>query len=408
MTDKPVVSVIIPTLRAGEDLLECLESIASDADAPSNEVVVVFNSPKPYDLDLTKHHSGARAVETDKNLGFAGGCNLGALNAIGGKLVFLNDDMRVKPGWLASLTEPIGQDNGVVATGGRILMSDEKTIDFDGSSINLLGWGFQKGHGESARSIDDEFRESVRLPFACGGNFAIDPDVFESAGKFDETYFAYYEDVDLGWRLRLMGHEIEYVPDAVTFHNSGETGKLLAPQTKWFLQERNALMTIIKSLSDDILRKVLPIAFSLVSVRAQILSSLDETDIFPDEFWRDLILGESMKEKSEGHGGLLKGIVDGVKLSIKSGMKHARKSGLPEGYLPIESRGAAGLFAVEWCLNNWDELMSKRAKVQGMRKVDDGMLLSIFDDLTRPVLGHPREIDAMKPLEEIVDGMLGG
>ena len=407
MSDKREVSVIIPTFRAGDDLLSCIQSIRDDTDSPPNEVVVVFNSTTRDPIDLTEHHPKARSVDAGTNLGFAEACNLGAKNSVGKIFVFLNDDMTVLPGWLTELTGPV-KDGHVSCTGGRILSVDGSKVDFEGGTINLIGWGFQTGLGEQAPDPDDEFAATSKIPFACGGNMAIDGDVFDKAGGFDGDYFAYYEDVDLGWRLRLFGEEILYRDKAVVHHNTGATGKLLPPAVKWFLQERNALQTIFKNYSDKFFPKVLPIAMALVWVRAEILSNLDETDILPDKYWRETILGDDKLLDGSESPGMMKGLLDTVKGSIKAGLKSTRKAGMPEGYLPLENKGAAGLLALEWCLDNWDKLLGKREKIQSMRKRNDVEILPLFDDPLRPVLGHPREIAAMKPLESVLNELMRG
>lgn len=398
------VSVIIPTLRAAEDLVSCLQSIEADMDAPPHEVLVVFNSPMPDDLELEKYHATARAVQAQTNLGFAAACNLGARNAVGDILVFINDDMYIRPGWMKNLLSAM-EEHDTHASGGRVLFEEGKKIDFAGGSVNLLGWGFQIDHDEPVS--EDEFITHQRLPFACGGNFAINADVFDEVGGFDGDYFAFYEDVDLGWRLRLMGREISYAPDAVTIHNPGRTGSLIEPAVKWFLQERNTLRTIMKNYSDEVLWQILPIAFALVGVRAEILSGLDITDIAHDPTWREWIFGSDLPVFEEQQT-VWRGIMDHVKESVKSGMKASRKASLPHGYLPLDSRGVAGLMALEWCLRNWDGIMKKRAKVQQTRTRSDREILPIFDDPLRPVLGHPREIEAMKPLEEILNRIMRG
>jgi GT2 family glycosyltransferase len=403
MSDPIEVSVIIPTLRADRDLTRALDSLASDKGAPSHEVLVVFNTPQPSDIKIEAHHTRARAIQSLTNLGFAAACNLGAREAAGKTLAFMNDDMTIQAGWLATLLSTM-EEQSCRAAGGRILSEDGKRFDFDGGSVNLLGWGFQSGHGDLFDK--EEFIAHQWLPFACGGNFAIDSCLFEKSGGFDNEYFAFYEDVDLGWRLRLMGDEIAFSPCAVTLHAPGSTGSLLPAPLKWFLQERNSLMTIIKNYSDQVLWRVLPIAFGLVAVRAQVLSGLDLEDVVHDRTWRDWVLGVKSSgiqmETSEPWLGLL----DSMKESLKTGMKSARKASVPSGYIPMEVRGLAGLSALEWCLDNWSELMSKRAKIQSMRTKGDKEILPLFDDPMRPVLGHPREIEAMQPLEAVLTELL--
>ncbi|MCX6646850.1 MAG: glycosyltransferase, partial [bacterium] len=90
MTEQCEVSVIIPTFRAGDDLLQCLRSIRDDAGAPPYEVVVVLNSSKPIDINLTENNPAARRIDAGTNLGFAGACNLGAKASVGKILAFVN------------------------------------------------------------------------------------------------------------------------------------------------------------------------------------------------------------------------------------------------------------------------------------------------------------------------------
>ncbi|MCX6646064.1 MAG: glycosyltransferase family 2 protein, partial [bacterium] len=336
-----------------------------------------------------------------------GACNLGAKASVGKILAFVNDDMIIQPGWMSELVRQI-QEKEAMCAGGRILNADGSKIDFAGGSVNLIGWGFQAGHGDHVPSEEDEFATLKKIPFACGGNFAIEAEVFEKSGGFDHDYFAYYEDVDLGWRLHLMGEVIMYCEKAVVHHNTGSTGKFLPPATKWFLQERNALQNVFKNYSDEYFAKILPVAIALVGVRAEILSGLDSTDILADKYWRHTILGDDIKVEALGGTGIMHGLLDSVRDSIKTGMKSSRKGTLPDGYLPLENRGAAGLLALEWCLNNWDDLLEKRNKVQSMRIRKDREILPLFDDPLRPVLGHPREVEAMKPLEPVLNELLRG
>ena len=407
MSEQCEVSVVIPTFRAGDDLLKCLQSIRDDSDSPSYEIVVVLNSSKPPDISLRESNPNARSIDAGANLGFAAACNLGARASVGKILAFLNDDMTIQPGWMPELIESIhGKETG--CTGGRILSADGSRIDFAGGSVNLIGWGFQAGHGDPVPDKEDDFSSRTKIPFACGGNFAIDAELFEKSGGFDADYFAYYEDVDLGWRLHLMGEDVMYRPKAVVHHEAGSTGKFMPPATKWFLQERNALQNVIKNYSDEYFAKILPLAISLVGVRAEILSGLEAVDILSDKYWRQTILGDDMKVDALSDKGIMKGLIDTVKVSIKAGMKSSRKGTLPDGYLPLENRGAAGLLALEWLLGNWGEILEKRNRVQRSRVRNDGEILPLFDDPLRPVLGHPREVEAMKPLESVLDELLRG
>lgn len=403
MSNSPEVSIIIPTLRAGKDLVHALGSIAADKKAPSHEVLVVFNTTTSVDMDVEIFHPHARAVQSMTNLGFAEACNLGAREASGRILAFMNDDMEVRSGWLANLLSCMNE-HGSDAAGGRILTHDGKRIDFAGSSMNLLGWGFQAEHGEHVD--EDEFIAHQELPFACGGNMAIKTEVFLSAGGFDPAYFAFFEDVDLGWRLRILGHDITYAHDAVTLHAGGATGSLLPPALKWFLQERNALQSIVKNYEESTLWRILPFAFAMAAVRAQVLSDLRMDDLSHDRTWKEWISKQVFAGEPEVPEYTGIHLLESFKDSIKAGLKASRKHALSSGFLPLENRGAASLLAVEWVLVHWDELVESRKKIQTRRKRSDKEIIPLFNEPLRPVLGHPRETAAMAPLEDLLSEIL--
>ena len=96
------------------------------------------------------------------------------------------------------------------------------------------------------------------LPFACGGNLLIRRASFLAAGGFDETYFAYLEDVDLGWRLWSGGERIVFAPEAVVHHRSSATSDLLGLYNRGFLFERNAFLTAYKNYEPGLWERILP------------------------------------------------------------------------------------------------------------------------------------------------------
>ena len=92
----------------------------------------------------------------------------------------------------------------------------------------------------------------TELPFACGGNMIVARDLYLEVGGFDRDYFAYLEDVDLGWRLWAAGHRIVFAPDAVVRHRSMATSALLGDANRGFLFERNAYLTVYKNVDDEL------------------------------------------------------------------------------------------------------------------------------------------------------------
>ncbi|MEZ5419471.1 MAG: glycosyltransferase family 2 protein [Vicinamibacterales bacterium] len=259
------VSVVVVTIDGGVHLPACLESLSSQA-WPSDrlEVIVVDNgSPDGVAAHVERWLPRATIVRTGRNLGFSAGNNAGARAATGEHLLFLNDDTRVAPTSIAGLVE-VAERRRAAAVGALMLDWAGERIDFAGGLVNFEGRGFALGHGE--RLAGTTLAE-VPTFFACGGAMLVRRDVFESAGRWDEPTFAYYEDVEFGWRLRLLGHDVWMAPEAVVFHrHHGTSGAGSPARLRAF--ERNGLRMIYALLDDDHLRRALPAALLLAADRA--------------------------------------------------------------------------------------------------------------------------------------------
>jgi GT2 family glycosyltransferase len=271
----PRVSVVVVTYNGREHLDAVFGSLrAQDWPADALELLCVDNGS----ADGSREHLAAaypevRVEALGRNTGFAGGCNAGARAATGELLCFINDDMRAEPGWVRAMVGPLLADPDLGATGGKVLSWDGATVDFAGAVMNFEGRGGQVGFGEPNQPGRHD--RGGPMLFANGGSLAIRRDRFLDVGGFDEDFFAYYEDVDLGWRLWLYGHGVRFVPEAVTYHrHHGTSAKL--PQGKLrVLYERNALLAAVKNYEAANLGRVLAPAYMLAARRAVADSRVD-------------------------------------------------------------------------------------------------------------------------------------
>jgi GT2 family glycosyltransferase len=199
-----------------------------------------------------------RCIESAVNLGFCGGNNRLVAEAAGDAVAFLNNDTRPDPGWLAALVAALtAAPPDVAAVSGKIVDWEGDRLDFGRGVMTFDGHAFQL-----------DFRRplaAARVPahgdellFACGGNMLIRRRSFLDAGGFDESYFAYLEDVDLGWRLWSGGERITFVPEAVVHHRSSATSDLLGLFNRGFLFERNAFLTAYKNYEPGLWERVMP------------------------------------------------------------------------------------------------------------------------------------------------------
>ncbi len=271
----PTVSIVVVTYNGREHLDPVFTSLeAQDWPRGALELLCVDNGSTDGSCEhLAQRFPGVRVEALGRNTGFAGGCNAGARAARGELLCFINDDMRAEPGWTRTLVTPLLADPNLGATGGKVLSWDGATVDFAGALMNFEGRGGQIGFGEP----NDPARHNRGGPmlFANGGSLAIRRDCFLDVGGFDEDFFAYYEDVDLGWRLWLYGLGVRYVPEAVTYHRHHGTSSKLPQGKLRVLYERNALLAAIKNYEAANLARVLAPAYMLAVRRAVADSGVD-------------------------------------------------------------------------------------------------------------------------------------
>jgi GT2 family glycosyltransferase len=240
----PVVSVVIVNLNR-RDLLEmCLGSLWRQS-FTGFEVVVVDNGSTDDSLNYLRaaHEPRLQIVELPENKGFAGGCNAGIVRARGRYIATLNNDAEADPRWLDELVRVMESDSRIGMCASKILFhADRRRIDKAGHLIYWDGLNHGRGSGEPDRGQFDVQEEAL---FPDGAAALYRRGMLDQSGVFDESFFAYGDDADLGLRGRLAGWACVYVPTAVVYHiHSATAGKFSA--LKAFLVERNRLFVALK------------------------------------------------------------------------------------------------------------------------------------------------------------------
>ncbi len=338
----PRVAIVIPNLDGREVLEDCLASVAAlDYERERIEVLLVDNGSTDGSLELVRERfPSVRVVRHERNLGFAAACNAGARAARDAQVVaFLNNDMRFERDFLRELVAPLVRRE-CAATTAKILGWDGRTIDTSGTGTTFLGIAVQPGYGAAPRPEHDVPRRTL---FACGGAMAIDAAVLRDVGGFDEEYFAYYEDLDLGWRMWVQGHEIRYVPTALCRHRHSHTSNRFPPEVVRLVMIRNSLYTCVKNYDDANLARVLPAMLALAIRRAHLKSGLDEAPF-----------------------------------RIETARVDAPRTTVATDTVPIGKTGAADLIAIDDLLADWDHWMRRRREVQSRRKRGDDEIQRLF------------------------------
>jgi GT2 family glycosyltransferase len=277
----PKVSVVILTALGTTHVGECLLSLRQQTYPPDRvEVIVVDNgSADDPTAEIQLAYPGARTIRNATNIGFAAGNNVGASAATGDYLVFLNDDTRAQPQWLLELVGT-ARRRRAAAVASCILDWSGTRVDFVDGAVNFQGKGFQLNYDVLADSLS---LEEKPLLFACGCAMLVDRGVFMDAGQWDEGTFAYYEDVELGWRLNLLGYSVWFASRAVVQHKHHGTSGLWPEPPRIRLYERNSLRMLYELLEPDSLARALPATLLLAADRALLSTTLSRaTDVQPE------------------------------------------------------------------------------------------------------------------------------
>jgi GT2 family glycosyltransferase len=234
----PTVTVIVPTLAADETLAECLASL--DRQTFSDfEVIVVDNSGR----GAVQPQERVRVIANKTNIGFGAAVNQAFRESRSAFLAVLNDDATADPRWLEALLDAVEARPDVGMCASQVRLAGDGRIDSTGMLLCLDGSSKQRGHLESPKSVSR--RQEALLPSGSAAFYRRE--MLEEIGLFDEAFFLYCEDTDLGLRARWAAWECLYVPDAVVEHRySHSAGQ--ASALKAYYVERNRLFLAVKNL----------------------------------------------------------------------------------------------------------------------------------------------------------------
>ena len=215
-------SVVIPNLNGARWLEGCLEGLAKQRHS-GFEIIVVDNGSTDDSRDVVRRRCpDATLVALSDNHGFAAAANAGIVAARGRYIALLNNDTVPEPAWLGQLVEALDTnppDVGAVAS-KMLSMDDPLIVDDAGDSLSWSGASCKLGHGEPASS----YVRSTEVFSVCAGAALYRRTFLDELGGFDERFFAYLEDLDLGVRGRLAGYRYLFVPDAEVLHKGQGTG----------------------------------------------------------------------------------------------------------------------------------------------------------------------------------------
>ena len=335
------VCIVLVTYNGREHLGPCLDSIAAlDYPAGLARTVCVDNNSTDGTRELlAERYPWVEVLPQRTNLGFAPAVTLAAQHATEDCVALINNDMRVDANWLRALVSRYRPDEGVVCVAGTILDWDGTHVDFADATINFHGFGQQQGFGTTvaeatAKGLIGDSADGRRLPFACGGAMLVRRDLFVELGGFDPAFFAYFEDVDFGWRLQLCGYRVELSAHALSYHRHHGTSSRFATHERILLLERNALRMLLKNVDDDNLPTLLSAALLLSARRAR---------------------NDARSDRA----------------SYEIGVKADEME-------PVHRIGTARMHAVNDVLDDLDAILAQRNDIQARRQVNDSAVFATF------------------------------
>ncbi len=352
-----VVSVILVNFHGADDTIVCLKAF-DDVDWPADklELIVVDNDSGDGQAErIAQACPTARVIESGGNLGFAGGCNLGVDHAEGQYVAFLNNDARPGRRWIAAAVETMESDPTIRAVASKVLDWDGKLVDYVDGSLAWFGMGYKR---EAERPDDGSYEVGRDVLFGTGAAFFIVAEDYREVGGFDERFFMFYEDVDLGWRLNLLGRRVRYVPESVAYHKHHVTMRTFGAYRETYLLERNALLSMVKNYSDETLALVLPAALALSVRRTTEMGGLDPASL------SDMALTSQ---------------------------------------ITVPKLAMSGLFGIDYLVSLLESMGETRRDLQAKRSRTDAELFSLFRNAIEPAYPLPRYLTAHADLVTALD-----
>jgi GT2 family glycosyltransferase len=241
-----MIAVAIPTLAADAKLVECLAALGRQT-RQDFEAIVIDNSGTG-EVRRQGTAASARVIENRSNLGFGRAINQALSASAGRYLAVLNDDAVPHPGWLEALVDALERRPDVGMGASQVRLFGEHRLDSAGMLVGADGSSKQRGHGRPPEDFPVE--EEVLLP--SGSAALYRRAMLEEVGGFDEDFFLYCEDTDLGLRARWAGWKCLYVPEAVVEHHYSHSAGGASPLKAYFV-ERNRLFVLLRNFPAPLL-----------------------------------------------------------------------------------------------------------------------------------------------------------
>jgi GT2 family glycosyltransferase len=242
-------TVVIPNYNGIKYIEACLESLYGGT-VTDIEVIVVDNASTDGSMELVRDKfPRVRLIVNSENTGFSHAVNQGINLSNTPYVILLNNDTRVELDFIHELEKIMDNDkSGKIfsASAKMISLHDKDKIDDAGDYYCALGWAFARGKGKSPHKFDRD----CKIFAACAGAAIYRRELFceDKVGLFDEEHFAYFEDIDIGYRALLKGYKNVFASKAIVYHAGSATSGSRYNSFKTKLASRNSIYIIYKNM----------------------------------------------------------------------------------------------------------------------------------------------------------------
>jgi GT2 family glycosyltransferase len=262
------VSIVTPNLNGADLLKNYFNSLEIEKEY-IQEVIIVDNGSNDNSIDFIKKIAinsqlNIKLIENKKNNGFSKAVNQGIKIATSDFVFLLNNDVEVEKGAISKLVNLMNSKKDAFSISSKMIQFNNRDIiDDAGDEYNLLGFTKKSGNGTSV----DNYSKNREIFSGCAGATLYKKAVFDKIGLFDENFFAYVEDIDIGYRAQIFGFKNYYVADSIVYHIGSATSGSKYNEFKIKISARNNVWLIYKNF--PIPQKILNIGFLAIGFLAK-------------------------------------------------------------------------------------------------------------------------------------------
>lgn len=247
------VVVVIPNWNGADSLKACLDSLVNQTFKA--DILVVDNASVDKSLKILSSYKDIQVIKNKKNRGYTGGVNPGFQFAIDNNYDYvatINNDAVADKDWLSALVNTLDGHKDVGTVTSKILEADGKSLDSTGDDYTVWGLPYPRGRDET----DINKYDSEKTVFsASGGASLYRVSMLKRIGLFDQSLFAYYEDIDLSFRGQLMKWQVLFEPKAIVHHQIGATSSKIKGFTTYQTM-KNLPIVLVKDVPTKFFWKV--------------------------------------------------------------------------------------------------------------------------------------------------------